>query len=148
MISKKFVLAGKAIFTVNVPSSFSASRPECKPHYTYRVDKVEANGKFAESYFVKLLSGPDNNRDYSYMGKLDVSSGNVVLTAKSVYREDSLPVQLIRRVFARLWADQLDQVEAAGFDIHHEGRCGRCGRRLTVPSSILSGLGPECEKMD
>lgn len=28
----------------------------------------------------------------------------------------------------------------------HEGRCGRCGRRLTVPESIESGFGPECVK--
>lgn len=26
----------------------------------------------------------------------------------------------------------------------HSGRCGRCGRKLTVPSSIQTGLGPEC----
>jgi hypothetical protein len=28
--------------------------------------------------------------------------------------------------------------------VHHEGRCGRCGRTLTVPESIESGFGPEC----
>jgi hypothetical protein len=27
-----------------------------------------------------------------------------------------------------------------------EGRCGKCGRTLTVPSSIATGLGPECIK--
>jgi hypothetical protein len=30
---------------------------------------------------------------------------------------------------------------------HHEGKCGRCGRLLTVPSSIESGIGPECSKI-
>jgi len=29
-------------------------------------------------------------------------------------------------------------------EVHHEGRCGRCGRALTVPESIKSGFGPEC----
>lgn len=28
--------------------------------------------------------------------------------------------------------------------IYHLGRCGRCGRALTVPSSVESGFGPEC----
>jgi hypothetical protein len=28
--------------------------------------------------------------------------------------------------------------------VWHEGRCGRCGRKLTVPESIESGFGPEC----
>lgn len=25
-----------------------------------------------------------------------------------------------------------------------EGACGRCGRKLTVPGSIASGIGPTC----
>jgi hypothetical protein len=29
---------------------------------------------------------------------------------------------------------------------HHQGRCGRCGRKLNHPNSIASGLGPECAK--
>jgi hypothetical protein len=31
-------------------------------------------------------------------------------------------------------------------EIWHEGRCGKCGRTLTVPDSIANGLGPECIK--
>ncbi len=26
----------------------------------------------------------------------------------------------------------------------HEGKCARCGRKLTTPESIQRGLGPEC----
>lgn len=29
-------------------------------------------------------------------------------------------------------------------EVWHEGRCARCARRLTVPESIILGLGPEC----
>ena len=36
------------------------------------------------------------------------------------------------------------KTEAKSLEIWHEGRCGRCGRKLTVPSSIESGIGPEC----
>jgi hypothetical protein len=32
------------------------------------------------------------------------------------------------------------------FEVWHEGKCGKCGRALTVPSSILTGIGPECSK--
>lgn len=38
--------------------------------------------------------------------------------------------------------DALDRVE-----VWHEGSCGRCGRKLTVPSSIETGLGPECAEL-
>ena len=34
----------------------------------------------------------------------------------------------------------------AGFEFWHEGRCCRCGKRLTVPESIQGGIGPECIK--
>jgi hypothetical protein len=32
--------------------------------------------------------------------------------------------------------------------IRHNGSCGRCGRKLTVPTSIKAGIGPECAKKD
>lgn len=35
--------------------------------------------------------------------------------------------------------DVADQVE-----LRHEGSCGRCGRKLTTPESIDTGLGPVC----
>lgn len=33
-----------------------------------------------------------------------------------------------------------------GFEFWHEGRCGKCARRLTVPESIAQGFGPECAR--
>ena len=42
----------------------------------------------------------------------------------------------------------LNRIEADkptdGFEFWHEGKCGRCGRKLTVPESIEAGIGPEC----
>ena len=34
-----------------------------------------------------------------------------------------------------------------GFEVWHEGKCGRCGAKLTVPESVASGFGPECVKL-
>ena len=31
-------------------------------------------------------------------------------------------------------------------EIFHDGRCGRCGRQLTDPTSVETGLGPYCRK--
>lgn len=47
-----------------------------------------------------------------------------------------------RAVFERLQAG--DPTLASKCDIRHEGKCGRCGRALTRPESIDTGLGPEC----
>jgi hypothetical protein len=30
--------------------------------------------------------------------------------------------------------------------VYHSGKCGKCGRKLTTPESIKSGLGPYCGK--
>jgi rRNA maturation endonuclease Nob1 len=29
-------------------------------------------------------------------------------------------------------------------DVYHLGRCGKCGKALTEPESISTGLGPIC----
>jgi hypothetical protein len=142
MLSRKFVTAGRAIFTVEVPGE--TARVHGKPHYTYQVRLKPAKGNYPDTYFVSVLTGPDNNSNYSYLGILNPQTGIVRTTAKSKFQADSFTVRLLNRVLSRLWVDDAASIAAAGFDMHHEGRCGRCGRRLTVPESIETGLGPEC----
>jgi hypothetical protein len=145
MIERNFITAGKSVFTLAIPDVFAAQH-DTATHYTYRVERREASDRWRETYFVQLLTGPDNTSDYSYLGILDPQSGTVRVTAKSCAGEDSWAVRLLRRVLACLWVGQGERIEAAGFHLHHEGRCGRCGRRLTVPESIESGIGPECAR--
>lgn len=142
MVSREFLLAGDAIFTIEVPEPFRSGNP----HYTWRIQKVEASLRWPESYFVKLLTGPDNNSDYTYVGKLDIFSGQVETTRKSTMTANSYAVKLVNRILARVWVDDHSAYTQYGFQTHHEGRCGRCARRLTVPESIESGIGPECIK--
>jgi hypothetical protein len=48
--------------------------------------------------------------------------------------------------FAWLWRNLHDNNKLnEQVEIHHEGKCCRCGRKLTVPRSIELGIGPECE---
>lgn len=145
MLSKEFVTAGRAVFTLEIPSSFQ-QKFGTKPHYTYRIRHKEANGEYGEAWFVQLLTGPENTSDFTYMGMLDTEEGQVRLTQKSPYTADSWPVSLLQRALANVWAETQQKIVDAGFKLHHEGRCGRCGRVLTVPSSIESGIGPECAK--
>ena len=137
----EFFTAGKAIFTVQCPDG---------KHYTYKIKKAkpkkDARGKeYPPIFFVSLLTGPDNTSDYTYMGTMS-QTGEVRLTSKSKYTEDTFAFRLIQRTMAVIWADEQEKMTAKGYKVHHEGRCGRCGRRLTVPESILSGIGPECAK--
>jgi hypothetical protein len=124
---RDFVTAGKATFTVESAKTGA--------HLTYRVRKIE--GK--DLYFVSVLSGPNNEADYSYLGLLDPVTG-LHLTRRSTAGEHATSVRGFRYVWGNAAADQMPR----NARIHHEGRCGRCGRTLTVPESVESGYGPEC----
>jgi hypothetical protein len=142
VIDATFIQAGKAIFTVEIPESH---RPEgAKPHYTFKVtskdDRIKPNEKIR---FLSMLTGPDNTSDYSYIGILK-TDGSVKLTGASRMTVDSYPVKLAGRVIPRLLSGDVAPMLALGFDVHHEGRCCRCGRKLTTPESIKAGIGPEC----
>lgn len=147
MISQEFVTAGRAVFTLSVPPSFVAGHADCKGRYTFRIVRRDAKGRWPVTWFVNLLTGPDNTTDYMPLGILNPETGAVRLVRSTTMTDKSWPVRLVRRVLACIWHDQgskPEDITGAGFELRHEGRCGRCGRRLTVPESIDSGLGPTC----
>jgi len=131
MITKEFLTAGQAIFTVSNPSG---------EHYTYKVSAPYKQSETNPFWFVKVLTGPDNTRDYTYAGLLQ-HTGNLVVTAKSKYKSDSKPFLVAKWAISVIWGE-LNIPD--GYKIQHEGRCGRCGRSLTDPTSIETGLGPIC----
>jgi hypothetical protein len=134
----KFILAGNAYFTVK--SLKTGAR------YTYRVSRATCSRckkDFCEcwnypTYFVALLTGPENTADYTYLGML--RENKFQLTRASKMKDDSTPVKAFRYVWAYLACNQLPPQT----EIWHEGRCGKCGRVLTVPESVEAGIGPDC----
>jgi hypothetical protein len=131
-----FLLAGKAIFTI--VSKATGVR------FTYKVKKHAKK----DLWFVSVLTGSDNYSNYSYMGTIfsqnvsgvPTNTREFKSTFKSRITVDAPSFKAFRWFFNQLESNgSLDAVE-----VHHEGRCGRCGRRLTVPESIESGFGPEC----
>jgi hypothetical protein len=126
----QFITAGNATFTLR--SRKTGQR------FTYNFTAKPEAGLT----FVKVLSGPDNTADYTYMGMIRSTDPHILLTTRaSRVTPDALSWRVLawflRAVYLK--PDTLDQVE-----VFHEGRCGRCGRKLTVPESIESGFGPEC----
>ena len=122
-----FILAGKAIFTVR--------NTETMNRFTYKV-RASKDGKV---YFVSVLTGTDNNTNYSYIGTI-FDKTRFVHTSKSKIKKDATSVLGFTYLFRHLLKKDLDPC----YTFYHEGRCGRCGRRLTDPESIESGYGPEC----
>lgn len=134
----EYITAGNAYFTLR--SKKTGTR------YTFRVNKPKDDdnqktyrpANLVERYFVALLSGPQNTDDYTYLGMIQ---DNVFrLTKASRMNMDSTPVKAFSWAFARLVQRELPEQ----LEIWHDGRCGRCGRKLTVPESVERGIGPEC----
>lgn len=101
-------------------------------HRTLRV-KTLVKGSLADKTIIEYLHGRDNDNDYTGFAFLD---GKVI----------------------RMWrrfADSPDLLEAAKVLVkdpetagllyaEQSGRCYRCNRTLTVPTSLHRGLGPVC----
>lgn len=133
----KFVLAGNAYFTLR--SAVTGTR------FTYRVAmprkaREDAKLGFRPWYYVSLLNGPDNTRNYTWIG-------TITANGKFQLRNPGKDAPSLRAFtwFLRYVEESSNRNQLpVTLEFWHEGRCGRCGRLLTVPSSIVRGIGPEC----
>ena len=127
-----YTLAGNATITL---LSGNTDR-----HFTYKIKKSKDKENL---YFVNLLSGSDNDKDYQYIGCYysDTKYFHPAKPWKDMVTMAWPPsLRAIRFFFIRLYTIP------SNLHVYHEGRCGRCGRKLTTPESIERGLGPECYK--
>jgi len=130
--SPKFFTAGRACFTVD-----NGKDGKLHKYYTFLIKKREFS-KTRTCYFVFLLTSPE---EYTYLGQLNPSSPYCHTTKKSTLTPSSAPFKAIN------WALRLIKeniVPPGNALIVHEGRCARCGRKLTTPASITTGFGLEC----
>lgn len=178
----RFILAGDAVFTVVRPAREVEGKLDPEVRFTYRVQRAEGEEE-TRPWFVKVLTGPNNLRDYQFVGTIfphDAGEIEYRHSRKSRIGDDAQSVRGIVWLVEHLSAiRQLEAENASLFDasvqagaamalfrqdvigdeviphvqalgrieVWHEGRCGRCARRLTVPESILIGIGPECAEI-
>lgn len=136
-VTPGFVLAGDATFTVSNGSG---------KHFTYRVRQAHDTG----FHFLFVLTKPDNTDDdgYTYVGRV-IHVPRIKCTLKPT-RKSKYPVtNSVWRVgnwaLRAIWQHAYQGYELPpGMSIKHTGNCGRCGRMLTTPESLDTGLGPEC----
>jgi hypothetical protein len=130
---KNFIFGGNA--TVTLESVKSGK------HFTFKV-RVAKKDDDTAPYFVSVLNGPDNYTNYSYVGIISSDRKSFKLTQKSKIGVDALSYKAFNYFFTQLINDKLNP----DLIVYHSGKCGRCGRLLTHPNSIITGLGPECSK--
>lgn len=143
-----YLLAGRARATI--VSKTTTAR------FTYRVDARKVAPRRAdetdEEYdarktkafngvrFVKVMTGSNNERDYTYIGHI-TENGEFRLDRRSRLAATAPSV----KAWGWFWhmlkgrSEKLNQCE-----VWHDGRCARCRRLLTVPASVATGLGPIC----
>jgi hypothetical protein len=127
---KQFALAGNATFTI--------SNPKTNARLTFRV-KQPKREDMNKLRFVSVMTGPDNESSYTFLGTI-FPNGAYFHGRNSKIKQTATSAI----AFAWLWK-HIDQAENLPIEIRHAGKCGRCGRKLTVPRSIDLGIGPECE---
>ena len=137
-VTVDWIIAGKAIFTIYNGDG---------EHYTYKVSRKDndASGR-PPVWFVSLLTGSDNHDDYTYLGMLSSVTGKFHTTRASRMSATSTPVKVISWALQYVWGGWN---MPHGYGIKGEGRCGRCGRRLTHPDGVADdgyrlGYGPHC----
>lgn len=140
---RKYMLGGNAKFSIV---------DEYGDHITYRI-KSGKQDRYANwssknqdrsIFFVSTLNGPSNESDYTYIGFLrqDIN-GEWVWHRK---KGDSIGAAVFKAgEFEKFWRllEQGLKIRP-GYTFFHEGSCCVCGRTLTRPDSISSGIGPEC----
>lgn len=127
-----FVEGGHAVFTL--VSKRSGDR------FTYKVAPPPPSGDRPSTvrFFVSVLNGPNNEGDYAYLGCVYLD-GAYRHGKRSRIPADAPSAKGFEWFWPRRAALPADRCE-----VHHMGTCGRCGRALTVPESITTGLGPVC----
>lgn len=131
----QFILAGKCEFILHS----TKTNEDFKFEMTKQQTKENEN-KFI--YFLNTLHGYDK----TYAGviwfndktqEFQFSQGK-----KGQVASKELNIRSLIFVLNKLLKNETVQY----LDVFHTGRCGKCGKKLTTPESILTGLGPTCSK--
>lgn len=146
----RYVTAGKATFTL--------VSPKTGRRFTYRMIK-QVLSQGTVSYTINLLQGDNNDKDYHFIGRYypcstDVSRKPNIFFIKHGQFYDRFSDLTITNglsysesAIAYLLLCTQEYLQKGG-EFWHSGRCGRCGRLLTDPASIKTGLGPHCRRKE
>lgn len=129
---KEFIFAGKAIFTIKSLKTGT--------HFTFKIKKKVLDEK-DDLFFVYVLINSDDM--YKYIGTI-FNQNTFRLTSKSKISNDAQSYKAFEWFFRHLMSGDLNNRNKQ-ISFYHEGKCGRCGKALTNPESIESGIGPTCK---
>lgn len=126
-LRKAFVLAGNATLTLQGRDK----------RFTFKIEKNKKVGG-AALFWVYVLAGPNNETDYRFLG--GITPTKFYVSDRSTIKDGADSA----KAFGWFWRHPEDSKVV----VLHSGTCGRCGRPLTTPESIRTGLGPVCGRRD
>lgn len=127
-VAREFVLAGNATFTVK--------NHQTGNEFTYRV----------------VQNATDYNRPHWVSVMFECEYKNVGVIFDTVNFRHYAKCHLLKtspewKAFNWVWDMLTNDTPMPEFvTLKHEGKCGRCGRKLRVTESIVNGIGPVCAK--
>jgi len=131
----KFMLAGTCAFTM------VSGKTGVK--LSYKLVKRKSNEEKGEYiYFMRVIRGTKDIYAGLLVYNKEEGEMKFIKGKKGQLYPNDVYVKSILYVINNLNRENYSM----NIKIYHEGRCGRCGRRLTTPKSIMTGIGPECAK--
>ena len=116
---------------------------------TFKVEAIQPHasaGAEAARHVVSWLHGPNNTGDYNRLGI--VFDGQQWRHGSTFSRpwDDAIGVDTVtHRAWQFFWERLVRRGDVAStMAVYVARRCTVCGRWLTVPESVVSGLGPVC----
>lgn len=132
-----FILAGNATFTVTNESSGN--------RFTYRIRKAgygTATFKDTDVFYVSVLTGSDNTSSYQYLGTFFSGTSKTYVHSTKSKISISADSNKVLTWFFNHFVKNTTKYPTV--KVYHAGKCGKCGRKLTTPESVETGLGPHC----
>lgn len=116
---------------------FTIKNMKSEQHRTFKVKTQAPDARFAPGErIISVLTGSNNEDASSYTGVGFVKKDGIAVWRK---QQGSELAALVNFFWKRVALN-----EHLDFELYHEGRCCRCNRKLTVPESIVTGIGPIC----
>lgn len=127
---RDYIFGGRGIVTLKSPSGV---------HHSYMFAKPKNEDVFPDD--VVFVYAVHERSKLFYVGMIE--SGRFRLTRNSRFDSHTDIVKGARYIVKM--ADHPDMETPMA--LYHEGMCACCGRRLTNPKSLESGIGPKCRKV-
>ncbi len=133
---RKFVLSGNAYFTLR------NTKRNTRLTFRFNTPSDQRNDD-AAPIFASVLTGSDNTSNYTFVGTI-WRTMNMIHYRHGRNSRIGQPAKSVQTILWLVRYINVNRQLPETVEFWHEGRCGRCGRKLTDPTSIESGFGPEC----